>query len=42
MGSDFEFQYGQEFSLPHIVQIGCGPTQPLVQWVLPSVYPGIR
>jgi hypothetical protein len=34
LGSEFESRWGQEFSLLHVVQTGCGAHQPPIQWVL--------
>jgi hypothetical protein len=41
-GSEFESRYGQESSLPYVVQIGSGIPPPPSPWVPGSLSPGVK
>jgi hypothetical protein len=40
--SDFKSQWGQEFSLLHVIQSGSGATQPSIKWVPGALSPGVK
>jgi hypothetical protein len=42
MGSEFESQWGQEFSLLHVIQTDSGHTQLPIQWVLEALSQEIK
>jgi hypothetical protein len=41
-GSEFEPQWGQEFSLLHVVQPALGSTKPPIQWVAEALSLGVK